>query len=55
MSSLLFCYSCVDGLGQSCLVLAALCMMLNPPLPPTMAIAHIQQTRGPAAIQTIKV
>ncbi len=30
-------------------------MMLNPPLQPMIAIAHIQQTRGPGAIQTIKV
>ena len=49
------CSSCVDGYGRSCLVLALLAMMLDEDLPPAAAIEHIRQSRGPAAIQTIKV
>ena len=45
----------MDGFGRSCLVLAVLSMMLDPDLPPVVAIEHIQQTRGRAAIQTVKV
>ena len=30
-------------------------MMLDPDLPPVVAIEHIQQIRGRAAIQTVKV
>ena len=47
--------SCVDGYGRSCLVLALLAMMLDEDLPAASAIEHVRQSRGPAAIQTIKV
>ena len=47
--------SCIDGYGRSCVVLTLLAMMLYENLPAASAIEHIRQSRGPAAIQTIKV
>lgn len=47
--------SCTDGLGRSCLVLVLLAMLMDPDLPAVLAIECIRQSRGPRAIQTIKV
>lgn len=45
----------MDGLGRSCLALVLLAMVLDPNLPATLAVEHVRQCRGHAAIQTVKV